>query len=190
MRGASIIFSIFYFSTAVYSVALIQETESALVTRSAFENSVGIAPFPFDDTDDNLNTLTSAFDFIACIPDSVLNSGTDAVKSWAQQNGNRYVPGSVNSSKLLLIRQSWIAIGKCVLQIGLLLVEDGIPLARLRRLKELIKLIGGAKEVAKMLLKAKTLKQLYVIGGPYFKDLIEELTGLQGVISSCFNFHF
>jgi hypothetical protein len=67
-------------------------------------------------------------------------------------------------------------------------LENGIPLAKLRRIKDLMKAIGSAKDIAKMLLKAKSWAELKAIGGVHLMKLAEELAGLQGVVDACFSF--
>ncbi|KAL8891439.1 MAG: hypothetical protein Q9192_005743, partial [Flavoplaca navasiana] len=52
---------------------------------------------------------------------------------------------------------------------------------KIRRIRDLIKFLGGARAVAKMLLKAKTFKQLIIIGGPELQELAEILLGVQAV---------
>ena len=65
--------------------------------------------------------------------------------------------------------------------------RNGFPLAKLRRVKELIKALGGANAVAKMLLKAKTLREFFIIGGVELAELGQMLLGLQGVVGACFS---
>jgi hypothetical protein len=177
-------------TSAASASALYNTGEGSLLAISddtaAPTNSI---PFPFDDTDDNVNQLASALDLITSIPDATLDAGPAAMQAWVQQNGNNFIPNLIaTGTGDVTRRQTWLAIAKCVAQIGLLIIEDGIPLARLRRIKELIGLLGGATKVAKLLLKAKSWAELYYIAGPYMKDLAEELLGIQGVISACFSF--
>jgi hypothetical protein len=184
MRFFNTILFSFSLTTAVSASALYNDGEgSLLIVRDDTAPSV---PFPFDNTDDNVNQLASALQLITSIPDATLDAGAAAVQAWVKQNGNNFIPNLVTIG--VTRRQTWLAIIKCVYQIGLLIVEDGIPLARLKRIKELIGQLGGATAVAKLLLKAKSWEQLYYIAGPYMKDLAEELLGIQGVISACFSF--
>lgn len=53
---------------------------------------------------------------------------------------------------------------------------------------ELIKAIGNAKAVGKMLLKARSWKQLVAIGGAPLAKLAEELLGIRPVVDACFGF--
>ena len=53
---------------------------------------------------------------------------------------------------------------------------------------ELIKALGNAKDVAKMLLKARSWKELIAIGGAPAARLAEELLGIRPVVDACFGF--
>ena len=67
------------------------------------------------------------------------------------------------------------------------IVASGFPLATLRRFKDLITRLGGARTVARMLLRATTLNDFLVIGGPLLKEVGEILLGLKGVVGTCFS---
>jgi hypothetical protein len=62
-----------------------------------------------------------------------------------------------------------------------------VPIARLGRIRTLIKALGGARKVAGMLLKAKTLAQFLTIGGPELAELGMLLFNFQGVFIHCFS---
>lgn len=163
-----------------------------------------VIPFPFDD--DDAPTLEHAFGLIHNIPDHVFDAGEGAVKDWIQHHGghpshhknqvreaaaaaeaNAEADTSASASVSEIEARSWLAVAKCALAIGQAIIENEIPIAKLRRLKELIKLLGGAKKVAKLLLKAKSLRQLLVIGGPELAELGEILLGYQAIVGACFS---
>ncbi|KAL8635479.1 MAG: hypothetical protein Q9226_009353, partial [Calogaya cf. arnoldii] len=79
----------------------------------------------------------------------------------------------------------WFQIGKCALAIVGAIAENAFPIAKLRRLRALIKELGGARKVAKMLLKAKSIKEMIAIGGPELADIAEILLGVQKVVAEC-----
>ncbi|KAL8937745.1 MAG: hypothetical protein Q9216_004274 [Gyalolechia sp. 2 TL-2023] len=139
-------------------------------------------PFPFDEA--NAGYLEDAFDTIASIPDSVLDSGSEAVKQWAQSRQSSVQPQSL----ALVERQDWFQIAQCAAAIGKAILENAFPVSKLRRIKELIGVLGGAKQVAKMLLKAKTIKQMLIIGGPELQELAEIFLGITDVVNDCFSF--
>lgn len=85
-------------------------------------------------------------------------------------------------------KRSWIEIAKCALAILQAIAENEFPIAKLRRIKAIVKFLGGAKETAKMLLKAKSLKQLLIIGGPELAELGEILFDFRGIVGACFSF--
>lgn len=156
-----------------------------------------VIPFPFDD--DDAPTLEHAFGLIHNIPDYVFDAGEDAVKDWIQHHGGQppyhhknqvreaAAEADTSASVSEIEARSWLAVAKCALAIGQAIIENEIPIAKLRRLKELIKLLGGAKKVAKLLLKAKSLRQLLVIGGPELAELGEILLGYQAIVGACFS---
>ncbi|KAL8647678.1 MAG: hypothetical protein Q9226_006339 [Calogaya cf. arnoldii] len=182
-----------HYSTIV-SVALATLSFAPSVLASAIPNPVGLAParraeaaegvpFPFDEADEG--TLEEAFRAIEDIPDSVLDDGDAAVAAWA----NAHMPSTqVAVRSELAPRQDWFQIGKCALAIVGAIAENAFPIAKLRRLRDLVKVLGGARAVAKMLLKAKSIKQMIIIGGPELADIAEILLGVQKVVNECFSF--
>ncbi|KAL8931769.1 MAG: hypothetical protein Q9211_006743 [Gyalolechia sp. 1 TL-2023] len=139
-------------------------------------------PFPFDEAD--ASYIEDAFETIASIPDSVLDSGPEAVKQWAQS----HVPNAQPQTRTLVERQGWVQVANCAFAIGKAILENAVPISKLRRIKELIGFLGGAKQVAKMLLKAKSIKQMLLIGGPELQELAEILLGITNVVNACFSF--
>ncbi|KAI4190968.1 MAG: hypothetical protein L6R41_000418 [Letrouitia leprolyta] len=139
-------------------------------------------PFPFDEAD--AGYLEDAFESIASIPNSVLDAGPEAVKQWALAHN----PSAQSKSRDLVERQGWIQVAKCAYAIGKAILENALPISKLRRIKELIELLGGAKKVAKMLLKAKSIKEMLIIGGPELEELAEIFLGITDVVNDCFSF--
>lgn len=72
--------------------------------------------------------------------------------------------------------------------IARVLIEHGIPVAKLRKIKDLIKVLGGPKEAAKMLRKAKNWRMLLQIGGSKLEALAKELLGYNDIAQACFIF--
>ncbi|KAL8994713.1 MAG: hypothetical protein Q9188_006991 [Gyalolechia gomerana] len=132
-------------------------------------------PFPFDEAD--ASYLEDAFETLASIPDSVLDSGPEAVKQWALTHESITQP----QTRTLVERQGWVQVAQCAYAIGKAILENAFPISKLRRIKELIGVLGGAKQVAKMLLKAKSIKQMIIIGGPELQELAEIFLGITDV---------
>ena len=137
-----------------------------------------LIPFPFDEA--HIGYIDSTFETIASIPPSVLDDGSEAVKQWFLT----HEPATTQPA--LEKRQGWFQVAKCAYEIGLAIVSNALGLSDLKRIKELIEALGGAKAVAKMLLKAKSIRELIVIGGPELVEIVEILSGLDGVIGACF----
>lgn len=198
-------------STAVVALQFSQTTlafaipESVdLMIRSRDLDDDKIVPFPYDEAD--APEIEGTFDLIENIPDETFDQGDQAVKDWIKnysQGGNK--PRAINSlatreadpepqpentavEEVAIETRSFIAIAKCALAILQAIAENEIPIAKLRRIKELVKLLGGAKKTAKLLLKAKSIRQLLVIGGPELAELGEILFNYRSIVGACFSF--
>ncbi|KAL9015423.1 MAG: hypothetical protein Q9185_007174 [Variospora sp. 1 TL-2023] len=149
----------------------------------------GSDPIPFDFADEDAPWLEDALGEFEAIPDSVLDDGDEALRQWALDYISASSPQpQTRSTAKLVERQDWMQIAKCALAIGKAIAENALPISKIRRIRELIKVLGGAKEVAKMLLKAKSIKQMIIIGGPELKEIAEILLGIADVVNDCFSF--
>lgn len=177
-----------------------------LMIRSQDRDDDKIIPFPYDD--DDAPQIVEAFQAIEDMPDDVLDKGDKAVKDWINNyrksggggggNKPRAVddtletrdagPESTAAVDVPLEKRSWLAVAKCALAILQAIAENEFPIAKLRRIKAIVKLLGGAKKTAKMLLKAKSLRQLLVIGGPELAELGEILFNFRSIVGACFSF--
>lgn len=164
------------------SIALVPSSVEDLAARTPNNDPI---PFPFDEA--HAGFIEDAFDTIASIPDSVLDSGPEAVKQWVLAHESN-PPPQTRSTSTLVKRQGWFQVAKCALAIGKAIIENALPISKLRRIKELIEVLGGAKTVAKMLLKAKSIKQMLIIGGPELQELAEIFLGITDVVNDCFSF--
>jgi len=137
-------------------------------------------PFPFSYNEANIASLAAALDQIDSIPDSVASGGPAAVKAWFKEH-------SINArSDSLVERQNWIQIGNCVVQITKAIAEGYLPIAKLRRVKDLIKEAGGVYKAAKALLKADKWEDLKEFGEAFF-ELAKILAGVDGIADTCFS---
>lgn len=178
-----------------------------LMIRSKDLDDDKIIPFPYDE--DDAPEIIDVFGLIEDIPDETFDHGDQAVKDWIKNHRtgvNSKKPRSVDSlesreaepeaqpestavSEIFTIeKRSWIDVAKCALAILQAIAENEFPIAKLRRIKAIVKLLGGAKKTAKMLLKAKSLKQLLVIGGPELAELGEILFNFRSIVGACFSF--
>lgn len=184
-----------------------------LMTRSVDLDDDKIVPFPYDE--DDAPGIEDVFAQIEIIPDETFDQGEQAVSDWIKNHskgGGGNKPRAVDSLEIreaepeaepeanpepqpestavevAIEKRSWIAVAKCALAIVQAIAENEIPIAKLRRIKELIKLLGGAKKTAKLLLKAKSIKQLLVIGGPELAELGQILFNFRSIVGACFSF--
>lgn len=169
----------------------------------------GITPFPFSEAD--ISQIESVFSTLESVPDDVLQGDDATLRAWISQHSQVPPPPASPPSRLavrepdppsstdLTTRSNypndletrdialWIQIGKCAFEIGKAIAENVFPGLKLRRAIELIRSIGGARKVAKMLLKAKSLKELIAIGGPELVELAEIFLGITDVARACFS---
>lgn len=142
-----------------------------------------IVPFPFDEYDDE-TPITKSFDAIVNIPDETLDAGEDAVKEWIS---GHFDLQTRDLELELEERQLWLSILKCAAAIAKPIAEGAFPLSKLRRIKDLIKFLGGARKTARMLLKAKSFKELLIIGGPELVELGEIFLNVSSIAAACFS---
>lgn len=149
-----------------------------------------------------VDVLTSFFTLVENIPDEVLLAGDNATNAWRVEHG--YLsPAAVEPSELPTKRDSQagnavasasaqaglIKEAKCIAAITELIASTLIPAAKLLKLKKLIKLLGGAKKVAKLLLKGSshsTASDWKNIGGQNLLDLVDEFLDIDDIKSNCF----
>ena len=177
-----------HFSTA--AVALSIPKARSLQTR-ADESLVPFPvdeaiPFPFDEAD--FETLEKAFALIEEIPESAIKDGKAAVNAWAATQPAYSALVAEDAAPALEPRQSAIQIANCAGSILKAIIEFWFPPAKLLKIRKLVKALGGARAVAKMLLKAKTWKDLYNIGGAKLVELGKILSGADEIIQNCFMF--
>jgi hypothetical protein len=141
----------------------------------------GGIPFPFSYTEANIASLAAALDQIDSIPDSVASGGPTALKAWSKEHNAR---STIEDS--LVERQNWVQIGNCVVQITKAIAEGYLPIAKLRRVKDLIKEAGGVYKAAKALLKADKWEDLKDFGEAFF-ELAKILAGVDGIADTCFS---
>lgn len=178
-----------------------------LMIRSKDRDDDKIIPFPYDE--DDAPEIVGVFSLIEDIPDETFDQGDQAVKDWIKNHRkgvNSNKPRSVDSLEtreaepeaqpestavaevFAVEKRSWVDVAKCALAILQAIAENEFPIAKLRRIKAIVKLLGGAKKTAKLLLKAKSLRQLLVIGGPELAELGEILFNFRGIVGACFSF--
>lgn len=165
---------------------------SSLQIRAVNDEAV---PFPFDEAD--ASAIENAFATITSIPDSVIDDGDEAVRNWVQAhntNNTQLMVRDNNAGPRLTVRddeaaleprQGFVQVAKCAFAIGKAIAENVLPV---RRVKALIFALGGARRVAKLLLKAKSIRELIILGGPELQELAEILLGITDVVNACFEF--
>jgi hypothetical protein len=155
------------------------------VQPSNATTTTGGVPFPFSYTEANINSLAAALDMIDSIPDDVASGGRKALKTWSKDHSALISSRSAIEDSLVE-RQNWIQIGNCVVQITKAIAEGYLPVAKLRRVKDLIKEAGGVYKAAKALLKADKWEDLKDFGDAFF-ELAKVLAGVDGIADTCFS---
>jgi hypothetical protein len=83
-------------------------------------------------------------------------------------------------------RASLWKITKCVAAIVQLLATTAVPAAKLLRIKQYIKALGGTRQAVKLLLGATTRAEKLKAGGEILVNLSAELLGISTVKTQCF----
>lgn len=173
-------------------VAVLQFSSTALSLSIPKEHSLqtradeSVVPFPFDEAD--FSELEATFDLIEKIPDSAIAGGQAAVSDWLTSQLGSSGVAVRDTSAALESRQSAIQIANCAGSILKAIIEFAFPISKITKIRKLIKALGGARKVAKMLLKAKSWKQIYQIGGAKLEELAKILLGADEIIQNCFMF--
>lgn len=118
-------------------------------------------------------SLTDLFSSIEAIPDSVLNSN-DSVEA------NKYLQNFQTPE--VSYRGWW----ECSLAIGGVLVTTAVPIAKLVKIKRLVKALGGGVQAAKIIFGASLAGEKWAALGGAAKDLVLELAGVTSVKKACF----
>ena len=176
-------FTALSFSTTALGLTVPTTSQSI---QSRADSKTSPIPFPFDEA--HSDVIEHAFSAITSIPDSVLDDGPEALKAWITAHEAKPKLTVRVPTLALEPRQSLFHILQCAGAIIKAIAENAFPISKLRRLKELIEILGGARKVAKLLLKAKTFHQILVIGGPELEEIAEILLGITDVVNDCFSF--
>ena len=172
--------AVLHFSSTALSLSI--PKEHSLQTRA----DESVVPFPFDEAD--FSELEATFNLIEKIPDSALAEGQAAVSDWLTSQLGSSTVAVRDTSAALESRQSALQIANCAGSILKAIIEFALPISKLSKVRKLIKALGGARKVAKMLLKAKSWKQIYQIGGAKLEELAKILLGADEIIQNCFMF--
>jgi hypothetical protein len=144
-------------------------------------------PFPFDDTPENVLQLSKAFELIENIPDATLEASIGVVAIWTQAYDGS-ITGKSSQEDFSINPKKALKILKCVGEFAILLQKGSLTIEELKNIKSIISKLGGAKAVAKLLLNAKSWKQLGTLGGPLLKELGGYLQQWKTAIKDCFGF--
>jgi len=191
-------------ATLASAAAVPEPLEQRAELTARVTQNPGFVPFPFDES--QADAIIPFFSLIENIPDSVLDQGEDAVHEYIIHGGSlaqgapvpappaaaTTVKPSVPATTLvtsvkLMARQSWISITNCALQLGLFLASNLLPGGKILKLRSLIKAAGGAREVAKALLKARSWADL-AAHGEAIQEIADILFGFSDVAKACSSF--
>lgn len=119
--------------------------------------------------------------YVARIPDRVLRQGDAATNEWIRNNARgdqsrRASAGGAESDAL-----------GCIGAVGAILVGVLVPAAKLLKIKQLIKDLGGAISAARLLVGAGTVAEKTEAIATALGFLVAELIGIKGVRDNCFS---
>lgn len=180
--------AVFTLTSTVLSTVIPAPASLPLTTRGEH----GIVPFPFDESDSA--EIENALAPFESVPDALIQSGdSKAIKDWIQTHQPPFPhltvrnDGSTPPALPHKPRQIAITIFNCAFAILRAIAENVFPEAKVARVAELVKALGGARKVAKMLLRAKTFSDLITIGGPELVELAEIFLGISDIAQACFS---
>ncbi|CCC14054.1 hypothetical protein SMACR_08503 [Sordaria macrospora] len=181
------------------------------------QEATSVVPQTDIDIDDSLvsynftpaftSSLDDLFNLLDSIPDSVLESGDEALNQWFIDNDLRdpsadllldTTPAlevddldlvgdeTLVERGVLVARASAWKIAKCVASIVQMIATTAVPAAKLLKIKKYIKALGGVKESVKLLLGATTKAEKLKAGGKALVYLSAELLGISSVKAACF----
>ncbi|MCP3028713.1 hypothetical protein [Halobacillus sp. A5] len=130
-------------------------------------------------TEEEMENLTPSLEAIVEIPDELLESGnSEAINQYFADRGidsHIYNSEKGDEASVIMQTQGWWG---CSLAISQILVMNAIPIAKLVKIKQYVKALGGVKETAKLLVGATT-------PGEKTAALVAELTGFTNVKKAC-----
>ncbi|MFI3605831.1 hypothetical protein [Vagococcus fluvialis] len=152
---------------------------------------IGLVPFSFASTsvyaaEDNTfsaeqnkysqvseSEIESLLSTIENIPDNILESGSTS-------EANDYLEPFSNN--VISPMGAW----ECSLAIAGLVVTTAVPIAKLAKIKKLVKSLGGGVKAAKIIFGASLASEKWSALGGAAKDLVLELAGITSVKKACF----
>ncbi|MEC1693693.1 hypothetical protein P9E05_19970 [Bacillus mojavensis] len=107
-------------------------------------SATAVSPSP--EMDKEYQDLVEVFSAIEALPDSVIAEGDQAVVDWLKENSN--IPVQQKGEFVTL------GVVGCVSAVGLAIVSNLIPIAKVAKIKSAIKAAGGATKFVKALIPA------------------------------------
>ena len=118
--------------------------------------------------------LQRGLELIMEIPDDVLGEGNAATRLWMQEHDFNEQP------------MGRASVGGCVAAIAAVIASTAFPAAKILKIKNLIKSLGGVVEAVKIIAGASfSYEKLHALGGAA-SALAAELLGIDGIKKQCF----
>lgn len=172
-------------ATAVATGSLIGMAQASAVPAQPAPEAVQVADDPA--IEQAQQKLESALAVVEGIPDEVIEAGDDAVAEYLEQHG---------APARGIVTYGFWDVAKCVAAITVAIGGAAVPVAKVLKIKALIKAVGGVKKlgpkVVEVVKKVKNGQQL----GPAVKEvfssfgatvvgLAAEVLGIDAIISNC-----
>jgi hypothetical protein len=131
-----------------------------------------------------LRAFVNLFTYVAAIPQTVLVQGDTAMNVWIREHPRG---GEERSRAALDLRSRGVAdpVG-CVVAVGSVLTGVLAPAAKLLKLREYIRVLGGAYQAAKYLVVVGSAGDQTEAVAIAVGSLVAELSGIKGVGEKCF----
>lgn len=135
-------------------------------------------------TVDNVPELEDFFKLIEQVPEDIETWPKDEAKAWLKEHFDQSSSPStgVVARALLAPRQLWLQIIQCAAQIAAGIASGALPVSKVRAL---VRTLGGARQVARLLSRARNWADLARIGGQELAELGEVLFNARGIVGAC-----
>ena len=157
--------------TAVGVANAAPATEAETISITTNNNYNVLASDDFSE-DENTQAMYQLLNYYANIPDAVLENGDAALQDWQKQN-----PITTTRASVL----------GCIGAVAWLIGNNVVGVAKIVKIKRLIKALGGVKNAVKLMWKDSFKIEKMKAAGGALTELGAELLGVSGVKKQCFS---
>ncbi|WP_130451262.1 hypothetical protein [Zhihengliuella halotolerans] len=139
---------------------------------------------------EQVKDFEAGLEYIMSIPDDVLLRGDVATAEWAKghlRTNVEGVPSAATGGEAAPVGIMYASVLGCSAAIGTVIATTAIPVAKLLKIKRLVKAVGGVKETVKLMWGASfSYEKISALGGS-IGVLAAEFIGVTSIREKCFN---